>query len=56
MTQFLKPTPPATPGGAPQPPLLAKKLHAWVKGRYNIATTYHCLDMYLFFQQTTIPQ
>ena len=40
MTQFLKPTPPATPGGAPQPPLLAKKLHAWVKGRYSINITY----------------
>jgi hypothetical protein len=38
MAQFLKPAPPATAGGPPQPHHLAKKLHAWVKGQYSIST------------------
>jgi len=37
MAQFLKPAPPATAGGPPQPPPLAKKLHAWVKANYDTA-------------------
>jgi len=37
MSQFLKPAPPATAGGPPQPPPLAKKLHAWVKANYDTA-------------------
>jgi hypothetical protein len=43
MSQFLKPAPPATAGGPPQPPPLAKKLHAWVKGQ---CTTFP--DFYIF--------
>ncbi|KAF8807209.1 hypothetical protein BYT27DRAFT_7189295 [Phlegmacium glaucopus] len=37
MSQFLQPAPPATAGGPPQPPPLAKKLHAWVKANYDTA-------------------
>ncbi|KAF8168315.1 hypothetical protein B0H34DRAFT_685075 [Crassisporium funariophilum] len=37
MTQFLKPTAPATAGGAPQPHPLAKKLQVWVKANYDTA-------------------
>ena len=48
MTQFLKPAPPATAGGPPQPPQLAKKLHAWVKGRCSIITAHPRLTL-LFF-------
>jgi len=49
MTQFLKPTPPATPGGAPQPPLLAKKLHAWVKANYDTAMKFVALVELVIF-------
>ncbi|TFK41372.1 hypothetical protein BDQ12DRAFT_626785 [Crucibulum laeve] len=37
MTQFLPPGPPATPGGAPQPHPLAKRLQVWVKANYDHA-------------------
>ncbi|KAI0067860.1 hypothetical protein BV25DRAFT_1911726 [Artomyces pyxidatus] len=37
MPQFLPPGPPATAGGAPTPPPLAKKLQAWVKANYDPA-------------------
>ena len=56
MTQFLKPAPPATAGGPPQPPQLAKKLHAWVKGRCSIITAYLRLTLPFFPQRITIPQ
>ena len=47
MAQFLKPTPPATTGGPPQPPPLAKKLHAWVKGQYSATTVYIHLTYFI---------
>ncbi|KAI0050736.1 hypothetical protein FA95DRAFT_1603366 [Auriscalpium vulgare] len=37
MPQFLPQGPPATAGGAPTPPQLAKKLQVWVKANYDPA-------------------
>ncbi|TFK23109.1 hypothetical protein FA15DRAFT_670844 [Coprinopsis marcescibilis] len=37
MPQFLPPGPPATAGGPPTPPPLAKKLQVWVKTNYDRA-------------------
>ncbi|RXW20001.1 hypothetical protein EST38_g5862 [Candolleomyces aberdarensis] len=37
MPQFLPPGPPATAGGPPTPPPLAKKLQVWVKANYDRA-------------------
>jgi len=37
MPMFMPPGPPATAGGAPTPPPLAKKLQVWVKANYDRA-------------------
>jgi len=49
MVQFLQPSPPATAGGAPQPPPLAKKLHAWVKANYDTAMKFVALVELIIF-------
>jgi len=51
MPQFLKPTPPATAGGPPQPPLLAKKLHAWVKANYDTAMKFVAVVELIIFRR-----
>jgi hypothetical protein len=51
MVQFLKPAPPATPGGPLQPPPLAKKLHAWVKANYDTAMKFVAhIELFIFFR------
>jgi len=49
MAQFLKPAPPATAGGPPQPHHLAKKLHAWVKANYDTAMKFVALVELVIF-------
>jgi len=54
MTQFLKPAPPATAGGPPQPPPLAKKLHAWVKANYDTAMKFVALVELIIFVRVLV--
>lgn len=54
MAQFLKPAPPATAGGPPQPPPLAKKLHAWVKANYDPAMKFVAVVELLIFARVLL--
>lgn len=49
MPQFLPPGPPATAGGPPTPPPLAKKLQVWVKANYDRAMSVVAFTEVLIF-------